>query len=293
MKEEAYQQISIDNISAPKPREDAKGLAWLADSLSHVFINPPTVAPTKAGKYQLIAGNNRVAAAKRAGMSTIWCHVLPHGPDTPIARLAFIDENVVRLDLPAEVKDELLVERRRILNALSPATAPAARKAAGKRDLTLNPGKVSPSRKTSERDMQEATRRLGSSPSARSLYADGKLKKSQMDELVTLPLGLQAEVAAKVAGKGITETKALVREAKARDAAPMNAVKHLVATFKQVEKQAYMLTTSIEAANRALGGFSQVDLSGAGIYFVSSALMIAHSACADLISRIDNSKGQP
>src|SRR5256714_7989353 len=88
------------NPAQPRQRLDEAGLAELAASLrEHGVLHPVLVRPLEGGTYELIAGERRWQAARRAGLATLPALVLHASPRRAL-ELALV-ENVQRADLTA------------------------------------------------------------------------------------------------------------------------------------------------------------------------------------------------
>ena len=97
-------QVAVDLIqrNPRQPREnfDIEELENLATSIrEHGVIQPLIVAPGQNGIYILIAGERRLQASRKAGLSTVPV-VIRHANDQQLLELALI-ENVQRADLNA------------------------------------------------------------------------------------------------------------------------------------------------------------------------------------------------
>lgn len=97
-------QIAIDliqrNPRQPREKFDMEELENLAASIrEHGVIQPLIVAPGKNGIYVLIAGERRLQASRKAGLSTVPV-VIRHATDQQLLELALV-ENVQRADLNA------------------------------------------------------------------------------------------------------------------------------------------------------------------------------------------------
>ena len=97
-------QITVDSIqrNPRQPREnfDEGELENLAASIrEHGVIQPLIVSPDKNGIYTLIAGERRLQAARKAGLTTVPV-VIRHATDQQLLELALI-ENIQRADLNA------------------------------------------------------------------------------------------------------------------------------------------------------------------------------------------------
>ena len=86
------------NKDQPRKTFDEKALSELADSIAqHGVIQPLLVRPMPDGSYQLVAGERRWRAARRAGLSEVPV-VIREMSDSEMMELALI-ENLQREDL--------------------------------------------------------------------------------------------------------------------------------------------------------------------------------------------------
>ena len=86
------------NPTQPRSTFDEEGLVALAESVrANGVLQPILVRPTKAGRYELIAGERRWRAAKLAGLEEVPGVVRPHD-DAASIELALV-ENMAREDL--------------------------------------------------------------------------------------------------------------------------------------------------------------------------------------------------
>ena len=97
-------EISIDNIELnpfqPRTRFDEQLLKELASSISKLgIVQPLTVREIDGNRYQLIAGERRLKAARMAGLKTIPAY-LRTADDQAMLELALV-ENIQREDLDA------------------------------------------------------------------------------------------------------------------------------------------------------------------------------------------------
>ncbi|MDC7788010.1 ParB N-terminal domain-containing protein [Rhodoplanes sp. TEM] len=79
------------------------------------------IRPIDGGRYKLTAGGHRLAAAKLCGWSHILSKVVQRNDLE--ARLAEIDENLIRAELTALDRAVFLWERKRVWEQLNPAAA--------------------------------------------------------------------------------------------------------------------------------------------------------------------------
>lgn len=89
---------SVSNVRVGHTKED---IAVMANSIKHRgIINPPTVAKNGDGKYEIIAGNLRVAGAIAAGVEEIRCFDV--SALTPVERVELsLSENIDRAQMTA------------------------------------------------------------------------------------------------------------------------------------------------------------------------------------------------
>ena len=103
-KVEANQDISVDAIDAnpfqPRTSFDEQALEELAASIRKLgIVQPLTLRETGNGRYQLIAGERRLRAAKLAGLSHVPAYIRT-ADDQAMLELALV-ENIQREDLDA------------------------------------------------------------------------------------------------------------------------------------------------------------------------------------------------
>jgi ParB family chromosome partitioning protein len=103
-KVEANLQISVESIDAnpfqPRTRFDEQALEELASSIKQLgIVQPLTVRETGNGRYQLIAGERRLRAARIAGLTHVPAFIRT-ADDQAMLELALV-ENIQREDLDA------------------------------------------------------------------------------------------------------------------------------------------------------------------------------------------------
>ncbi len=103
-KVEANQDIAIDSIEAnpyqPRTTFDEQSLEELAASIRKLgIVQPLTVREVGSGRYQLIAGERRLRAARRAGLTHVPAYIRT-ADDQAMLELALV-ENIQREDLDA------------------------------------------------------------------------------------------------------------------------------------------------------------------------------------------------
>lgn len=103
-KVEVNQDISVDAIDSnpfqPRTSFDEQSLDELAASIKKLgIVQPLTVRETDSGRYQLIAGERRLRAARKAGLSHVPAYIRT-ADDQAMLELALV-ENIQREDLDA------------------------------------------------------------------------------------------------------------------------------------------------------------------------------------------------
>ncbi|MBL8059892.1 MAG: ParB/RepB/Spo0J family partition protein [Chthonomonas sp.] len=93
----------VANKDQPRKTFDDDALAELADSIKSVgLLQPIVVRPISENKYEIIAGERRYRAAKKAGLTSVPVHVRS-ATDSSVLQLALI-ENIQREDItPVEL----------------------------------------------------------------------------------------------------------------------------------------------------------------------------------------------
>lgn len=102
LRELPIHQIEI-NPQQPRKKFDSQALAELQASIAiHGIIQPLTVRQLESNKYQLIAGERRLQAAKKAGLTTVPTYVRT-ADDQQVLEMALV-ENIQRENLnPLEI----------------------------------------------------------------------------------------------------------------------------------------------------------------------------------------------
>lgn len=113
----------IDDTDRLRPVDPAWVEALAATMAERGLDQPIVIRPTPAGdaEYALVAGAHRLAAAKALGWGEIRAEV--RDLDELQARLAEIDENLVRHELNALDRGLFLLERKCVYERLYPETA--------------------------------------------------------------------------------------------------------------------------------------------------------------------------
>lgn len=189
-------QIKLSDIDPNKdqPRKlfFDDSLEELAESIrTHGILQPLALRLRENGRYQIIAGERRFRAAKRAGLTTVPA-VIIEADDREVAELALI-ENLQREDLnPVEEAEGI----KALLDEYNLTQEEAAERLGKSRSTLAN-----------------ALRLLALSSGALSYLREGKIERGHAKVLLSLPPEKQEEVAAIVSDNSLNvrQTEALVK----------------------------------------------------------------------------------
>ncbi len=180
------------NPKQPRTRFDEEAIDSLAASIREVGVLQPIVVRRSQNGYELIAGERRLRAAKKAGLATIPA-VIRDSEDADTLREAII-ENIHREDLgPIELADAF----RALLD-----------------DLGLKQETLAERLGVSRSHIANTIRLLQLSPDVQQLLADGKLQAGHARALLGLPdPEAQATLALRAAAEGLSvrEVEEMVR----------------------------------------------------------------------------------
>ena len=189
-------EIPIQGVSPnpkqPRTRFDEETIDSLAASIREVGVLQPIVVRRAPGGYELIAGERRLRAAKKAGLATIPA-VIRDSEDVDTLREAII-ENIHREDLgPIELADAF----RALLD-----------------DLGLTQEILAERLGVSRSHIANTIRLLQLSSDVQQLLADGKIQAGHARALLGLPdQEAQGSLALRAAAEGLSvrEVEELVR----------------------------------------------------------------------------------
>ncbi len=189
-------EIPIQGVSPnpkqPRTRFDEEAIDSLAASIREVGVLQPIVVRRAQNGYELIAGERRLRAAKKAGLATIPA-VIRDSEDADTLREAII-ENIHREDLgPIELADAF----RALLD-----------------DLGLKQETLAERLGVSRSHIANTIRLLQLSPDVQQLLADGKIQAGHARALLGLPdQEAQGSLALRAAAEGLSvrEVEELVR----------------------------------------------------------------------------------
>jgi ParB family chromosome partitioning protein len=197
--------LSVDDIVAnpnqPRVHFDEESLAELATSIAQVGVLQPVLVRPVDGQYQLIAGERRWRAARRAGLSTI--------------------PAVIRTSDDVSAVEEALVENLH-RDDLTPLEEAAAYQQLLE-DFELTHEEVAQRVGKSRSAITNTLRLLGLPPAVQHLLADGKLSAGHARALLGTPdRALQEQLARQAVSDGwsVRTIEEAVRRAGAPSAAP-------------------------------------------------------------------------
>lgn len=192
-KETEIKIADIDpNKDQPRKLFYDDSLEELAESIrTHGILQPLALRRRDNGRYQIIAGERRFRAAKRAGLTSVPA-VIIEADDREVAELALI-ENLQREDLnPVEEAEGF----KALLDEYNLTQEEAAERLGKSRSTLAN-----------------ALRLLALSPGALSYLREGKIERGHAKVLLSLPAEKQEEAAAIVYDNNLNvrQTEALVK----------------------------------------------------------------------------------
>ena len=167
--QKTVKEVSIDNISAGRfqPRsnfDEGKLLELTASIKNHGVISPILVREMGLNKYEVIAGERRLRASKKAGLTTIPC-LIDQKKDQDALESALI-ENLQREDLNA-------VEEARGYDRL-------------KREFGLTQDEVASSTGKARSTIANSLRLLNLSPKVLDMLSTGQIEKGHAKLLVAM-----------------------------------------------------------------------------------------------------------
>ncbi|MBF2009390.1 MAG: ParB N-terminal domain-containing protein [Chlorogloeopsis fritschii C42_A2020_084] len=218
-------RIAINKIKIGVNRRPLNGekVKELKESIQAMgLLNPITVD----GDYKLIAGLHRLTACQMLGLEEIECNVVNY-EDTEQARLAEIDENLIRNELEPLERHELWLEREQILQKLGLRAKP------GDNQHTLKgSAMVAPPPKTtkemaknagfSERTLQQGLQiAKGIHPEVKQLIKGTAIAKSTTVQLEIARAAAQERAVAEQAEKASELAKAMGKQQEAEKQAKL------------------------------------------------------------------------
>ena len=217
--QKSVKEIMINDISAgrfqPRSNFDEGKLLELTDSIkNHGVISPILVREMGLNKYEVIAGERRLRASKKAGLETIPC-LIDQKKDQDALESALI-ENLQREDLNA-------VEEARGYDRL-------------KREFGLTQDEVASSTGKARSTIANSLRLLNLSPKVLDMLAAGQIEKGHAKLLVAMS-SQDAEKAANNIIKNKLSVKDLSSLSVSKRASSKNIKKTKDADLLNVEKE--------------------------------------------------------
>jgi ParB family chromosome partitioning protein len=236
--QKTVKEVSIDNISAgrfqPRSNFDEGKLLELTDSIkNHGVISPILVREMGLNKYEVIAGERRLRASKKAGLTTIPC-LIDQKKDQDALESALI-ENLQREDLNA-------VEEARGYDRL-------------KREFGLTQDEVASSTGKARSTIANSLRLLNLSPKVLDMLSTGQIEKGHAKLLVAMSAE-DAERAANNIIKNKLSVKELSGLSKSKKTSSKNIKKTKDTDLLNVEEEmseGFGHKVEIEAKNKKAG----------------------------------------
>lgn len=179
-------EIHVDLIERnpfqPRQEFEADGLQELAESIKKQGVLQPLIVRPHDDRYQLIAGERRLLAAKQAGRETVPCRVID-ADDRTVCEIA-IDENLKRRDLSVLEKAQAFQDY-------------LDRFQCGVEELA---GRLSLDRST----VTNMIRLLGLSEAAKIALREGKISAGHARAILSLDEPQQNEMCQKVTSEGLS-----------------------------------------------------------------------------------------
>jgi ParB family chromosome partitioning protein len=236
--QKTVKEVSIDNISAgrfqPRSNFDEGKLLELTDSIkNHGVISPILVREMGLNKYEVIAGERRLRASKKAGLTTIPC-LIDQKKDQDALESALI-ENLQREDLNA-------VEEARGYDRL-------------KREFGLTQDEVASSTGKARSTIANSLRLLNLSPKVLDMLSTGQIEKGHAKLLVAMSTE-EAERAANNIIKNKLSVKELSGLSRSKKTSSKNIKKTKDTDLLNVEEEmseGFGHKVEIEAKNKKAG----------------------------------------
>ena len=236
--QKTVKEVSIDNISAgrfqPRSNFDEGKLLELTDSIkNHGVISPILVREMGLNKYEVIAGERRLRASKKAGLTTIPC-LIDQKKDQDALESALI-ENLQREDLNS-------VEEARGYDRL-------------KREFGLTQDEVASSTGKARSTIANSLRLLNLSPKVLDMLSTGQIEKGHAKLLVAMSAE-DAERAANNIIKNKLSVKELSGLSKSKKTSSNNIKKTKDTDLLNVEEEmseGFGHKVEIEAKNKKAG----------------------------------------
>jgi len=236
--QKTVKEVSIDNISAgrfqPRSNFDEGKLLELTDSIkNHGVISPILVREMGLNKYEVIAGERRLRASKKAGLTTIPC-LIDQKKDQDALESALI-ENLQREDLNA-------VEEARGYDRL-------------KREFGLTQDEVALSTGKARSTIANSLRLLNLSPKVLDMLSTGQIEKGHAKLLVAMS-AQDAEKAANNIIKNKLSVKELSGLSRSKKTSSKNIKKTKDTDLLNVEEEmseGFGHKVEIEAKNKKAG----------------------------------------
>jgi ParB family chromosome partitioning protein len=191
--ENKFFNCKIDRIHPnrfqPRQRFDDDLLAELADSIRENGVIQPLIVKktSEADKFELVAGERRLRAAKMAGLTEIPVVVMEIDRDDHLLELALI-ENIQRTDLNAIEEAEAY---QKLIDSFSYTQEQTAKKVGKKRSTITNMLRLLNLPETIKQDVTDAVLSEGHARALLRLIDAPELLKKVRDEVVSKQLSVR------------------------------------------------------------------------------------------------------
>jgi len=181
-------RIPVDQVQTnprnPRHDFDEQSMNELAASIKmHDIIQPLTVSKLASGKYQLIAGERRLRAAKLAGLKDVPAYIR-HANDSELLELALL-ENLQREDLNAI---EIALSYKRMMDELHYTQEQVSERMGKERSTVTNyirllklPPDIQLAVRNGSLSMGHARALIGIDEVDKQLYVFNEIKKKQLN----------------------------------------------------------------------------------------------------------------
>ncbi|MBO3463381.1 ParB N-terminal domain-containing protein [Aetokthonos hydrillicola Thurmond2011] len=219
--------VSIDQITIGlnrRPINDEKVAELMESIKANGLLNPITVDQN----FNLIAGLHRLTACRLLHLTEIECNIITYD-DADHARLAEIDENLIRNELEPLERSQLWLEREQILERLGLRAKPGDNQYTHKGSESISPPQKTTMELAKEVGYSERSFQLGKQiardilPEVKEIIKDTPLAKSTTDLLKVARAGSKDRILAEQAEHAAEEAKARGEQKEAQRQATLAA----------------------------------------------------------------------
>ena len=217
-----YAEIPIDSIDARDTARplDGRTVDAIVDSMQKSGLLQPVIAQEAkiirggicGDGYRLIAGNHRVAAARRLGHFVIQAVVIDDTVSYIEAELIEIDENLCRADLTPAQRAAAIKRRKQIWEALHPESGNGVSTLGGRGNTSFAADTCAAAGLTKQSVNQHLSRADALGPDLLAVAGTSLDKGVELDALKAMPADQRAPLIARAqAGEQVTARKPAAR----------------------------------------------------------------------------------